>query len=121
MSRYFGDILLKYRVSKDIDTIFSWRNIGPAIFRDKYREIGDISRYIGDFGDKSAIFPDISHGQRGSTEVKRATVKSMCYSAPFFFCFRRDLNPKPKGLGSIHLPSGLTCPCYIICTKLIYT
>ena len=26
-----------------------------------------------------------------------------------------------KGLGSIHLPSKLTCPCYIICTKLIYT
>ena len=37
--------------------------------------------YSGDFGNKSAIFPDILHGQRGSTKVKRVTVQSMCYSA----------------------------------------
>ena len=37
------------------------------------------------------------------------------------FCSRGDLNPKSKGLGSLHLPSGLICHCYIICTKLIYT
>ena len=86
----------RYCVSKGIDDI-SWRNIGPTIFQDKSREIGYISRYIDNFGDKSAIFPDISHGQRRSTEVKHATVKSMCYNAATMrlpFCFRGDLNPK---------------------------
>ena len=53
MSRYFGDILCVEWYRHDI----SWRNISPTIFRDKSREIGDLSRYIGDFGEKSTIFP----------------------------------------------------------------
>ena len=48
---------------------FSCRNTGQMIFRDKSREIGDLSRYIGDFGEKSAIFLDISPGQRGVNGV----------------------------------------------------
>ena len=58
MSRYFGDISCIEGHQHDI----SWRNIGPTIFRDKSQEIGYFSRYIGDFDDKSMIFPDISHG-----------------------------------------------------------
>ena len=54
-------------------------------------------RYFGDFLLKSAIFPDISHGQRRSTKVKRATVPPPIWG-------RGDLNPKPN------LPSGLTSP-----------
>ena len=61
MSRYFGDISCIEGYRHDI----SWRNIDQAIFRNKSWEIDDFSRYIDDFGDKSAIFPDISHGQRG--------------------------------------------------------
>ena len=57
------------------------------IFRDKSREIGDLSRYIGDFGEKSAIFLDISPGQRGVNGVNTLQWKSnvlQCprYSAP---------------------------------------
>ena len=61
MSWYFGDISCIEGYRYDI----SWKNIGQVIFRNKSREIGYFSRYIGDFGDKSTIFPDISHGQRG--------------------------------------------------------
>ena len=56
-------------------------------------------RYFGDFLLKSAIFPDISHGQRRSTKVKRTTVPPL----PLIWG-RGDLNPKPN------LPSGLTSP-----------
>ena len=72
--RYIVDILC-------IDTIFHGeisvrRNFGRNPKKSAIsRNISAISRDI------SAIFPDISHGQRGSTEVKRATVKSMRYSA----------------------------------------
>ena len=103
ISRYIADISCIEKGRHDI----SWRNTGPAIFREKSLKIDDISRYIGDFHDISQyisdfhdilhIFPDISHGQRGSTEVKGATVKSMRYSA-----------------------SRQTHPCYIICIIYIY-
>ena len=57
MSRYFGDISPKYRVSKGIDTIF----------------LAEISarRFFGINLEKSAFFLDISPGQRGSTESTR--------------------------------------------------
>ncbi|RVW85479.1 Copia protein [Vitis vinifera] len=54
MSRYFSDISSKYRVIGGYRHNISWRNIGPTIFWDKSRDI-------------SAIFPDISHGQRSNT------------------------------------------------------
>ena len=78
--RYIAEISCIRGYRHDI----SWRNIGPAIFHGEIL----IRRYFGINPEKSvisrdisAIFPDISHGQRGSTKVKRATVKSMCYSA----------------------------------------
>ena len=54
------------------------------------------------------FWPIYRHGQRGSTEVKCATVKPMCYSA-FSFCFWGDLNPKPKGLGTKRFEVHSTC------------
>ena len=74
--RKYRDISAIYRRISCIEGYrhdISWRNIGPAIFQINLKK-SDISR------DKLAIFPDISHGQRGSTEVKRTTMKSMCYS-----------------------------------------
>ena len=58
---------------------FSLRNIGQTIFRAKFREIGDLSRYIRDFGEKSTIFLDTSPGQRGSP---RYSESQMCYNVP---------------------------------------
>ena len=52
----------------------SWRNIGPAIFWDLSREIGDFSRYIGDLAINRRFFSDISRGQCGSTKVRPATM-----------------------------------------------
>ena len=105
----------------------SWRNIGPAIFH------GEISFrwYLGINPEKlaisrniSTIFLDISHGQRGSTKVKRATVKSMCYNGatvPSPFASKGIWTPNLLVWGTLHLPSGQSCPCLILCTKLIYT
>ena len=100
----------------------SWKNIGLAKFREKSQKIGGISRYIDNFGDKLPIFPDISHGQHGSTTVKRATVKSMRYSAwknALSFVAEGIWTPNQKLWGSTYLPSGQAYPCYIICTKHI--
>ena len=54
------DISPKYRVSKDTDTIFHGEISVRRYFRIN-REESHISRDI------SAIFPDISHGQRSQT------------------------------------------------------
>ena len=95
MSRYFGEISYIQGFQRDI----SWRNIGPAIFRDLSREIGDFSRYIGDLVINRRFFSDISRGQRGSTKVRPAIVPvnalQCCYSAAPF--------------------------AYIICNNYIYT
>ena len=111
MSRYFGDISCIEGFRHDI----SWRNIGPAIFQDLSREIGDLSQYIGDLAINRRFFSDIWRGQRGSTKVRPAIVpvnalQCMCYSSSTFVCCREDLNPKPKGLGFTRLPPELSCP-----------
>ena len=88
----------------------SWRNIGPAIFRDFSREIAYFSRYIGDLAINRRFFGDISRGQRKSDPLQcrqRATVMLQCLT---FICCWEDLNPKPKGLGFTRLPPGLSCP-----------
>ena len=64
----------------------SWKDIGQVIFRDLSLE--------------SAIFPDILHGQRGSTKVRRATVPSHLLAA------KRIWTPNQNHC----LPPGLTCP-----------
>ena len=55
---------------------FSCRNIGQTIFRDKSREIGDISAILAR---NRRFFLDISLGQRGSTSYSES---QMCYSIP---------------------------------------
>ena len=55
-------------------------NIGPAIFRDLSREIGDLSQYIGDLVINQRFFFDISRGQCGSTKVRPLQCPSTRYS-----------------------------------------
>ena len=80
----------------------SWRNIGPAIFRDFSREIAYFSRYIGDLAINSRFFGDISRGQRGSTKVRPATVPSTRYSdatVPHLYLLLRGFEPQTKRFG----------------------
>ena len=69
MSRYFGDILPKYRVSKGIDTIFlaeisAKRFFGINLEKSEiYRDISTI------LARNRRFFLDISPGQRGSNGV----------------------------------------------------
>ena len=103
MSRYIAEISCIEGFRHDI----SWRNIGPTIFQDLSREIGDLSQYIGDF---SSIYRVVNAGQRKSDPLQcrqRATVMLQCLT---FICCWEDLNPKPKGLGFTRLPPGLSCP-----------
>ena len=81
----------------------SWRNIGPAIFRDFSREIAYFSRYIGDLAINRRFFGDISRGQRGSTKVRPATVSSTRYSdatvaatVPHLYLLLRGFEPQTK-------------------------
>ena len=116
-TRYFME---KYWSSDILRFIARNRRVSTRYFMEKYWS-SDILRFIARnrrflaiyrwFGDKSAIFLNISHGQRGSTKIIRATVPpSTRYSALPFACCREDLNPKPKGLGFTRLPPRLTCP-----------
>ena len=97
MSRYFGDISPKYRVSKGSDTIF-------------LAEIS-ASRFFGINLEKSAIyrdisailvrnrrfFLDISSGQRGSTKSTRYSESQMCYSVPATVHLPNNLLLLPRG------------------------
>ena len=68
MSRYFDDISCIEWYQHNI----SWRNIDPAIFRDKFREIDDISRYVGGFAINWRFFPIyrlVNTGQRKSNAL----------------------------------------------------
>ena len=81
-----------------ITTLQSRRKMCQTIFRDKSREISDLSRYIGDFPRYIAWSTRSQRSQRATVKVKCATMSR--YSAPLqTICFRGDLNPKPKGLG----------------------
>ena len=100
MSRYIAEISCIEGFRHDI----SWRNIGPTIFQDLSREIGDLSQYIGDF---SSIYRVVNAGQRKSDPLQCPSTR---YSASTFVCCREDLNPKPKGLGFTRLPLELSVP-----------
>ena len=102
---------------------FSCRNIRQMIFRDKSWEIGDLSRYIGDFGEKSAIFLDISPGQRGVNRVNALQWKSNVLQCPATVHLPNNLLLLPRGFEpqTAFLPTGLTRPYDIKCIKHIYT
>ena len=105
MSRYFGDISPKYRVSKDIDTIFH----GEISVRWYFRINRDISAILVINQQFFPIYRMVNAGQRSQ----------MCYSAvnELLQCASHLL---PRGFS--HLPSGLTSPLiYNVQTIYIYT
>ena len=75
MSRYFGDISPKYRVSKGIDTIFLAEISARRFFGINLEESAILAR-------NRRFFLDISPGQCGSTESTRYSESQMCYSVP---------------------------------------
>ena len=97
---FFISLNMKLVFTKEENIVY--RRVSTRYFIEKYR-YGDISGFIvrnRRFGDKSAIFPDISHGQRGSTKVRRATVPSHLLAA------KRIWTPNQNHC----LPPRLTCP-----------
>ena len=97
------------RKCRDISAIYRrnivYRRVSTRYFMEKYRS-DDISGFITRnrrFGDKLAIFLRYI---AWSTQVNESQTR---YSAPFS-CHWEDLNPKPKGLGFIHLPPGQSYP-----------
>ena len=83
MSPIFGDISPKYLVSMGIDTIF----------------LAEISArwFFGINLEKSAIFLNISPGQRGVNGVNALQWKSMCYSVPATVHLPNNLLLLPRG------------------------
>ena len=77
----------------------SWRNIGPAIFRDFSREIAYFSRYIGDL----AIYRVVNAGQRKSDPLQcrqRATVAAtVAATVPHLYLLLRGFEPQTKRFG----------------------
>ena len=93
--RYISEISCIEGYRHDI----SYRNIGSVIFQinlEKSAISRDISAILAINQRFFPIYRMVNAGQW----------KSMCYSAATV---------------RLHLPSGLTYPCYIMCTKLIYT
>ena len=80
--RKYRDMSAIYRVLKGVNTIFH----GEISIQRNFGRNPKKSTISGDFGDKSPIFPDISHGQRGLR--KRS----------FLLLLREFEPPKPKSL-----------------------
>ena len=108
--RYIAEISCIEGFRHDI----SWRNIGPAIFRDFSREIAYFSRYIGDL----AIYRVVNAGQRKSDPLQcrqRATVHALqC----LHFLELRGFEPQTKRFGVHPLTTGLSCPLIYIMQQL---
>ena len=99
MSRYFGYISCIEGFRHDI----SWRNIGPTIF-------WDLSRYIGDLAINRWFFSDISRGQRGSTKVKPATVPVNALQCLPVCLLLRGFEPQTKRFGVHQLTTWAKLP-----------
>ena len=86
---------------------FSCRNIGQMIFRDKSREIGDLSRYIDDF---SSIYRLVN---AGSTESTRYSKSQMCYSVPATVHLPNNLLLLPRGFEPQTKRFGVQPSCHL--------
>ena len=112
--RYIAEISCIEGYRQDI----SWKNIGPTIFREKSWEIGDISRYIGDFS-RYIAWSTKSNALQWKSNVLQCPLATMHLLLEI--ASEGIWTPNQKVWGSLHLPSGLTRPCNIKCTKHIYT
>ena len=119
MSPIFGDISPKYRVSMGIDTIFLAEISARWFFGINleksaiYREISAILARNRRFSRYIAWSTRGQRSQRATVKVKCATVSPLqCTSQTICFCFRGDLNPKPKGLGFSLLANWANSPLW---------